>query len=119
MPTLPHDPDDSHDRPPRPVAGAAAHHTRSALVHPWRAEAWGGTVRQVIGSESAGGMFMGLAALAAMLWANTGPGAYQSFFGTKVGWLASATGIATTPRSLVDNVLMPVFFLAIGLEIGR
>lgn len=61
--------------------------------------------------EAAGGVALLAAAVAALIWANVAPDAYAAFWGTEV---------AGHPLSaLVNDGLMTLFFLLIGLEVKR
>jgi NhaA family Na+:H+ antiporter len=79
-----------------------------------------GPFRQFFSSDIAGGWVLVVAVGAALLWAN---GPWGSTYGTVWGHPAHVGGSAftdfTTVRSWVNGALMAVFFLVVGLEIGR
>jgi NhaA family Na+:H+ antiporter len=61
--------------------------------------------------EAAGGVALLAAAVAALVWANVAPDAYASF------WAAEVAGHPLT--AIVNDGLMTIFFLLIGLEVKR
>ncbi len=74
---------------------------------------------RLVHSDIAGGVVLVAAVAAALVWANVWPGSYAAV------WLAPVTapggrlpGLADV-RAWVDGGLMAVFFLVVGLEIGR
>lgn len=71
-------------------------------------------------AEAAGGFGLALGALVALVWANSSTGSsYRQFWSRSLPGLALVPLPVHTPRDLVDNVAMTVFFLAIGLEVAR
>jgi NhaA family Na+:H+ antiporter len=87
---------------------------------PWHPLAWADALVQFGRTEVAGGVVLIAALLGALAWANLDHLGYASFWAHRV-----AHGAEPVPRSLdtladaIDNGLMTIFFLAIGLEIGR
>jgi NhaA family Na+:H+ antiporter len=77
-------------------------------------------VRALLGSEAAGGMVLIAAAALAMLAAN-GPLAepYRQLLHAPLGWRIPLTAIAPDLHWLVNDGLMAIFFLLVGLEIKR
>ena len=65
-------------------------------------------------TEASGGIVLLVAALAGLLWANLAPG-YDTFWHTKV----SVAGVDNDIQHWVNDGLMTVFFLVVGLEIKR
>ena len=61
--------------------------------------------------EAAGGVALLAAAVAALVWANVAPDAYAAF------WAADVAGHSLT--AIVNDGLMTIFFLLIGLEVKR
>ena len=61
--------------------------------------------------EAAGGVALLAAAVAALVWANVAPDAYAAF------WAADVAGHPLT--AIVNDGLMTIFFLLIGLEVKR
>jgi NhaA family Na+:H+ antiporter len=87
---------------------------------PWRPEAWAGTVVRLAGTEALGGVVLTVAVVAARAWANLAPHpSYERFWDAQIRWVPLPGDLLGTVRELVDNGLMTVFFLAVGLEVGR
>jgi NhaA family Na+:H+ antiporter len=82
--------------------------------------AWADALTQFGRTEVAGGIVLVVALVVALAWANADPHGYVALWSHRL-----ATGNEPLPRSahsvadLVDNGLMTIFFLAVGLEIGR
>jgi Na+:H+ antiporter, NhaA family len=73
-------------------------------------------LRRFVRIEGASGIVLVAAATAALGWANTRAAAtYPAFWDTAVG----AGDLAVTPRFVVNDVLMSLFFFVIGLELRR
>jgi NhaA family Na+:H+ antiporter len=93
------------DRPPPP---------------PWHPLAWADALTQFGRTEIAGGSVLVVALVAALVWANTDLHGYVTVWAHQL-----ISGSELFPDSLhtvadeVDNGLMTIFFLAVGLEIGR
>ena len=87
---------------------------------PWHPLAWADALLQFGRTEVAGGVVLVAALLAAVTWANADSHGYAALWAHQL-----VSGSALFPRSLhtvadqVDNGLMTLFFLAVGLEIGR
>jgi Na+/H+ antiporter NhaA len=77
-------------------------------------------VRSFLSTEEGGAIVMLAAAIAAMVWANA-PGwhSYQSAWTTKLAVRIGSMGIATDLRHWVNQGLMTLFFLVVGLEAKR
>jgi NhaA family Na+:H+ antiporter len=70
--------------------------------------------------EAAGGLVMLAAAVVALIWANSAWSAgYDSLWETPVRLAAGSAAIDLTLRDWVNDALMAVFFLVVGLEIKR
>jgi NhaA family Na+:H+ antiporter len=87
---------------------------------PWHPLAWADALVQFGQTETAGGVVLALALAAALAWANLDANGYSSV------WLHPVLhGAEPLPGSLytvagqIDNGLMTIFFLSVGLEIGR
>ncbi len=65
-------------------------------------------------TEASGGVLLIVAAVAGLLWANLAPG-YETFWHAKI----SVAGVDNDIRHWVNDGLMTVFFLVVGLEIKR
>jgi NhaA family Na+:H+ antiporter len=87
---------------------------------PWHPLAWADALTQFGRTELAGGAVLVLALSGALAWANADPHSYVSVWSHHV-----ISGSALIPANMhsvaneVDNGLMTIFFLAVGLEIGR
>jgi Na+/H+ antiporter NhaA len=77
-------------------------------------------VRNFLSIESSGAIVMLAGAIAALLWANS-PWfhSYESVWTTRVVIRVGDAGIATDVRQLVNEGLMTLFFLVLGLEARR
>jgi Na+/H+ antiporter NhaA len=77
-------------------------------------------VRSFLSTETGGAFVMLGAAIAALLWANS-PGwhSYESVWTTKLSIHLGHTGIAADLRTWVNQGLMTLFFLVVGLEAKR
>src|SRR6478672_5646117 len=68
-----------------------------------------------LSAESAGGIVLMAAAVAALAWANSPwDHAYHAFWRTKLGVGAGAWSFAMTLQHWVNDALMVVFFLLVG-----
>ena len=87
----------------------------------WHPLAWADALTQFGRTEQAGGVVLVLALTAALIWANTDAHSYLTLWAQSTGALHGALGTPTlrTVGDLVDNGLMTIFFLAVGIEIGR
>ena len=77
------------------------------------------TARVFAGTESATGLAVVAAVVAALVWANVGPGAYESLWTTKVAVGLDPWGLSKDVRHWVNDGLMTLFFFVVGLEIKR
>jgi Na+/H+ antiporter NhaA len=77
-------------------------------------------VRSFLSTETGGAFVMLGAAIAALLWANS-PGwhSYESVWTTELSIHLGHTGIAADLRTWVNQGLMTLFFLVVGLEAKR
>ncbi len=77
-------------------------------------------VRSFLSTETGGAMVMLGAAIAALLWANSPwSHSYQSVWTTTLAVRIGSAGIATDLRHWVNEGLMTLFFLVVGLEAKR
>jgi NhaA family Na+:H+ antiporter len=94
--------------------------TRQDPPPPWHPLAWADALAQFGRTELAGGIVLVVALAAALLWANLDPHSYSALWNHQ-----ETKGLRPVPTSLrtvadgIDNGLMTIFFLAIGLEIAR
>ena len=77
------------------------------------------TARVFADTESATGLVVVSAVMAALVWANVGPGAYESLWTTKVTVGLDPWGLSKDLRHWVNDGLMTLFFFVVGLEIKR
>ena len=77
-------------------------------------------VRSFLSTEEGGAIVMLGAAIAALVWANV-PGwhSYESVWTTKLAIRIGSTGITMDVRDWVNQGLMTLFFLVVGLEAKR
>jgi Na+/H+ antiporter NhaA len=77
-------------------------------------------VRDFLSTETGGGAVLLCAAVAALLWANSPwSSSYESFWTTKLSIRFGDAGISEDLRQWVNEGLMTLFFLVIGLEAKR
>jgi Na+:H+ antiporter, NhaA family len=70
-------------------------------------------------TEAAGGVLLVVAALVALLWANLAGNSYRSFWSTEASVALSSWSLHFDFRHWVNDGLMTLFFLVVGLEIKR
>jgi Na+/H+ antiporter NhaA len=80
----------------------------------------GAPVRSFLNTETGGAIVMLGAAIAALLWANS-PWwhSYESMWSTRLAVTVGRSGITTDLRHWVNEGLMTLFFLVVGLEAKR
>jgi Na+/H+ antiporter NhaA len=77
-------------------------------------------VRSFLSTESAGAVVLLVAAVAALVWANSPwSDSYDSFWGTEISIRVGSEGISLDLREWVTEGLMTFFFLVVGLEARR
>jgi NhaA family Na+:H+ antiporter len=69
--------------------------------------------------EASGGLVLLVATVAALVWANLAAGAYEDVWTTEVTLRIGDYELIETVRDLVNDGLMAIFFLVIGLEVKR
>ena len=70
--------------------------------------------------ESAGGIVLLIAAIAALVWANAPFGeSYEHFWETHMDFALGPIHLEETLREIVNDGLMAIFFFVVGLEIKR
>jgi Na+/H+ antiporter NhaA len=77
-------------------------------------------LREFLATEIGSGLFLVAATVSALLWANSPWGeSYERLWSTEVGvWFGSAE-LSMDLRHWVDDGLMALFFLVVGLEVSR
>jgi NhaA family Na+:H+ antiporter len=79
-----------------------------------------GPLREYLGAEAAGGVVLMVAAALALAWANSPwRGAYAALWETTLAVRLGRLTIEADLRRWVDDGLMALFFLVVGLEIKR
>jgi NhaA family Na+:H+ antiporter len=76
-------------------------------------------VRQFTQLEIAGGVVLLAASVIALIWANAATDSYASFWGTEVTLGIGDHSITEDLLHVVNDGLMTIFFLVIGLEVKR
>ncbi|MFQ6147105.1 Na+/H+ antiporter NhaA [Streptomyces seoulensis] len=76
-------------------------------------------LRRFLRTETGSAAVLVAAALAALLWSNTAPASYESWWQTRLSVRAGAHGVSLTLHEWVDSGLMTVFFFVVGLEARR
>jgi len=78
-----------------------------------------GPIRQFTQLEIAGGVVLLAASVIALIWANAAPGSYEDFWGTELTVALGDHAITEDLLHVVNDGLMTIFFLVIGLEVKR
>ncbi len=85
--------------------------------------AWGRSVaapvRDFLSTETGGALVMLAATVLALAWANAAPHSYESLWSTQLGIHLGSAGIETDLRHWINEGLMTLFFLVVGLEAKR
>src|SRR5256714_12842658 len=77
-------------------------------------------IRSFLDAETGGALVLAVAALAALAWANSPwPHSYTSFWGTELSIRVGRHALTTDLRGAVNDGLMTLFFLVVGLEAKR
>ena len=77
-------------------------------------------LREFLRTEAAGGLVLVVAAVVALVWANSGwAGTYERLWHTHVDLTVGTIGFTGDLRDLVNEGLMALFFFVVGLEIKR
>ena len=77
-------------------------------------------LRDFLAAETAGAVLLALGALAALVWANSPwSSTYEELWATRVGVTVAGRELDLDLRHWVNDGLMTVFFLVVGLEIKR
>lgn len=76
-------------------------------------------LRDFLHLEASGGLVLLAATIVALVWANMDFGSYESLWGTELNASFGDWSIDWDLRFIVNDVLMTLFFLLIGLEVKR
>ncbi|WP_240674874.1 Na+/H+ antiporter NhaA [Cellulomonas endophytica] len=76
-------------------------------------------VRRFLATEAGGASLLLGATLVALVWANLPGGTYEAFWHVEAGLRLGSDELALDLRHWVNDGLMALFFLAVGLEISR
>ena len=76
-------------------------------------------IRSYLHAEAGGAVALAGAAVAALAWANISPSSYASVWGTRFALVLGGHELATDVRGWVNEGLMTLFFLVVGLEAKR
>jgi Na+/H+ antiporter NhaA len=76
-------------------------------------------IRGFLHAETSGAVALVAAAVAALLWANVSPDSYTSVWETRLAVVLGDHELATDLRGWINEGLMTLFFLVIGLEAKR
>jgi Na+:H+ antiporter, NhaA family len=76
-------------------------------------------LREFLETEIAGGVFLLIAAVAALLWANSSFRTYDAIWTGELPGQLGRVGLPEDLRSLINDGLMTLFFFLVGLEIKR
>ena len=77
-------------------------------------------LREFLVTETAGGVFLVAAAVVALVWANSPwQAGYEALWHTEVGVNVGRWSLELDLREWVNDGLMAIFFLVVGLEVKR
>jgi Na+/H+ antiporter NhaA len=97
--------------------------TPAAAVPAAGATAWARNlatpIRGFLYAETGGALFVVVAAVAALLWANVAPHSYEDVWNTRLAVVLGGHSLVTDLRGWVNEGLMTLFFLVVGLEAKR
>jgi Na+/H+ antiporter NhaA len=83
------------------------------------ARSFGTPMRDYLRTETGGAAVLAAAALAALVWANVDAASYAGVWGTELSIRLGDWSIAASLRHWVNDGLMAIFFLVVGLEARR
>jgi Na+/H+ antiporter NhaA len=76
-------------------------------------------IRSFLHAETGGAVILAAAAVAALLWANVFPDSYRTVWETRAAIVIGDHEMATDLRGWINEGLMTLFFLVVGLEAKR
>src|SRR3954451_17047977 len=76
-------------------------------------------IRSYLHDETGGAVVLAAAAVAALLWANISPSSYASVWHTHFAIVIGDHELASDLRGWINEGLMTLFFLVVGLEAKR
>ena len=76
-------------------------------------------IRDFLDTETEGAIALVLAVVAALVWANASPHSYATVWQTRLTVTIGGGGISTDLRHWINEGLMALFFLVVGLEARR
>jgi Na+/H+ antiporter NhaA len=76
-------------------------------------------IRGFLYAETGGAVVLAAAAVLALAWANVAPHSYEEVWGTRIAISVGGHALATDARGWVNEGLMTLFFLVVGLEAKR
>jgi Na+/H+ antiporter NhaA len=97
------------------ATAATGHLTRTTA---W-ARSFGTPMRDYLRTETGGAAVLAAAALAALVWANVDAGSYARVWETELTLRLGDWTLAASLRHWIDDGLMALFFLVVGLEARR
>ncbi len=101
------------------AADAASSESTAAGRTAW-ARNLGAPVRDFLSTETGGAVVLVAAAVAALVWANSPwPHSYESFWDTRLALSLGGHTLSASLRQWVNEGLMALFFLVVGLEAKR
>jgi Na+/H+ antiporter NhaA len=102
-----------------PIAAADTTITGTASGRTAWARNLAAPIRSFLHAEADGAVVLAAAAAAALVWANVSPGTYASVWETRLALVLGDHALATDLRGWVNEGLMTLFFLVVGLEAKR
>jgi Na+/H+ antiporter NhaA len=76
-------------------------------------------VRRFLDTEASGGVLLVIAATVALVWANWSFDGYERIWHTEVALRVGTIGVRDDLQHFINDALMALFFLVVGLEIKR